>query len=125
MDMPVAHTPPDERAFWRKLGRVLASIPFAEQAAAAWYCAVDPDTPNYVRGVLLGAIAYFVLPADMIPDILPMVGFTDDASVLATAIAAVSGHIKERHKARARTRIAAMKRGRSYKVDAEIVIDEV
>ncbi len=60
--------------------------------------------------MLLGAIAYFVLPADMIPDILAGLGFTDDASVLAAAIAAVGRHIRPHHRIRARTRLDLLAR---------------
>ena len=93
------------RRFWPKFWRVAGRIPFAEDLAAAWYCAIDPDTPKRVRAVLMGAAAYFVMPADLVPDILVSVGFTDDATVLATAIALVGAHIKERHRERARFRL--------------------
>src|SRR5579872_3724555 len=77
----------DEQAlkqkFWRKLGGVAARLPFAEDLLAAHYCAFDRQTPLHVKAALVGAIAYFVLPADLIPDVLPVIGYTDDAAVLA------------------------------------------
>jgi uncharacterized membrane protein YkvA (DUF1232 family) len=100
--LPVSYSPPDERRFWRKLRRVIAKVPFVEDLLAAYFCAVDRNTPTYVRGVLLGAVAYFVLPADVIPDLLAPLGFTDDASVIAAAIAAVGSHLQPRHRDRAR-----------------------
>jgi uncharacterized membrane protein YkvA (DUF1232 family) len=103
--LPMALTPPKPERFWRKLARVLASIPFAEDLVAAYYCALDSETPTYVRAVLLGAIAYFVLPADVVPDILAGLGFTDDASVLAAALAAVGRHLRPEHRAAARARL--------------------
>ncbi len=102
MGLPVASEPPDEKRFWQKLRRVLARIPFAEDLVAAYYCASDPATPPYVRAVLLGAVTYFVLPIDMVPDILAGLGFTDDASVLAAAVAAVGRHLQPRHRTLAR-----------------------
>lgn len=100
---------PDEptlqRRFWRKLGRYAAVIPFAEDLLAAYYCAFDRETPHKVRAVLIGTIAYFVIPADTIPDILPVLGFTDDAAVLAGAIRFVSGHIKPAHREAARAKL--------------------
>ena len=93
------------KRFWPTLWRVAGRIPFAEDLAAAWYCAVDPKTPTRVKAVLMGAVAYFVLPADMIPDVLLGIGFTDDATVLATAIGIVGAHIKPRHRDQARTRL--------------------
>jgi uncharacterized membrane protein YkvA (DUF1232 family) len=105
MGLPMASQPPDEQRFWQKLKRVLARIPFAEDLVAAYYCAADPETPAYVRAVLLGAIAYFILPIDMVPDILAGLGFTDDASVLAAAVAAVGRHLQPRHRRLARRRL--------------------
>lgn len=109
-NLPVSQSPPDERRFWRKLKRRLAEIPFAEDLVAGYYCALDRDTPPYVRGVLLGAVAYFVLPADLVPDFLAGIGFTDDASVIAAAIAAVGRNIEPRHRARARAALQRLAR---------------
>ena len=91
-----------ERGFWKKLLAVAGRIPFADDAAAAYFCAVDPATPTRVRGILMAALAYFVLPFDVIPDFIAGLGFTDDAAVLAMAIGLVSRHIKPRHVAKAR-----------------------
>ena len=94
-----------KRRFWKKLGRYAAVIPFAEDLLAAYYCAFDRETPHSVRAVLIGTLTYFVLPADAIPDILPALGFTDDAAVLAGAIKFVVGHIKPVHREAARAKL--------------------
>lgn len=104
-NLPVSYAPPDEERFWRKVRRVVARVPFVEDLLAAYYCAMDRDTPTYVRGVLFGAVAYFLLPADMIPDILAPLGFTDDASVIAAALAAVGGNLQPRHRQQARQQL--------------------
>ena len=96
------------RDFWRKLGGAAAHIPFAEDLLAAYYCAFDRATPRHVQLTLIGAIAYFVLPADAIPDMLPVLGFTDDAAVLATAIKLVSDHIRPVHRDAARDTLATL-----------------
>src|SRR5437016_3205370 len=90
------------RGFWRKLRRFAARLPFAEDLLAAYYCAFDRDTPLHVKATLLGALAYFVLPVDAIPDVLPLIGFTDDAAVLAAAIKLVAQHMHPEHRAAAR-----------------------
>ena len=64
------------RRFWSKFRRVVAQLPFAEDLLAAYYCAFDRQTPRHVQATLLGAIAYFILPFDVIPDMLPVLGFT-------------------------------------------------
>jgi uncharacterized membrane protein YkvA (DUF1232 family) len=90
-----------EKGFWRKLKAVLPRIPFAHDAVAAWYCASDPATPLRVRATLFGALAYFVLPFDALPDFVAVIGFTDDASVLLAAVTLVAAHIRPEHRARA------------------------
>ena len=96
------------RSFWRKLKRVAAHIPFAEELLAAYYCAFDRDTPLPVKATLVGALAYFILPVDAIPDVLPAIGFTDDAAVLATAIKLVVSHIRPAHREAARSALAKL-----------------
>ena len=96
------------RRFWTKFKRVMSKLSFAEDLLSAYYCAFDKATPRHVQAALLGAIAYFILPFDFIPDMLPVLGFTDDAAVLATAIRMVAAHIKPEHRDAAR---AALKRG--------------
>ena len=96
------------KRFWIKLKQVAAKLPFTEDLLAAYYCAFDKQTPRHVQVALLVAIAYFILPFDFIPDMMPVLGFTDDAAVLATAIRLVATNITEDHRAAAR---AALKRG--------------
>jgi uncharacterized membrane protein YkvA (DUF1232 family) len=83
----------------RKLGR---KVPFAEDIVAAALCATDPGTPSRVKLLVLGALAYFVMPFDGVPDLLPLIGFGDDAAVIAATLAAIRAHMKDEHWARAR-----------------------
>src|ERR1700684_1226877 len=96
------------RRFWTKFKRVVAHLPFAEDLLAAYSFAFDKQAPGHGRATLPGAIPYFILPFDFIPDMLPVLGFTDDAAVLATAIRLVATHITSDHRDAAR---AALKRG--------------
>ncbi len=88
--------------FWPKFRRVAARVPFAKDALAVYYSARDPQTPMRAKGMMLAALAYFVLPSDAIPDILAGVGFTDDAAVLLALMGLVGAHVKPRHKDAAR-----------------------
>lgn len=85
------------RRFWPKLRRSLAYIPFAPDLLAAYYCAMDPQTPARVKAVLLAALAYFVLPVDIIPDFIVGLGFSDDLTVILTAVTMVRGHMTQTH----------------------------
>jgi len=88
--------------FWKKMKAVAARIQFAEDALAAYYCALDRQTPLSVRAALWGALAYFIMPFDVIPDYLPLIGYTDDAAVLATALRMVASHMLPEHREAAR-----------------------
>ena len=91
--------------FWKKFRKTTARLPFAEDVVAAYYCALDPETPSRVRGVLLAALAYFILPLDSIPDFLMGFGLTDDIAVLTAAITAIQGNIRESHREAARRKL--------------------
>lgn len=86
-----------EQGFWRKLLKLAGQVPFAEDLAAAWFCVADPTTPGRVRGILLAALAWFVLPVAIVPEFIVVLGFTDNVAVVALAAAMVRKHIKERH----------------------------
>ncbi|MEM7214576.1 MAG: YkvA family protein [Pseudomonadota bacterium] len=88
--------------FWAKVRKSAGRIPFMDDVVAAYYCALDPETPAKVRGTLLAALAYFVLPLDSIPDFLMGFGLTDDITVLTVALSIVSGHLKDSHREAAR-----------------------
>ena len=96
----------DERyvrqGFWDKIRSTASKIPFAEDAVAAYYCAMDRSTPTYVKAMLLGALAYFIMPTDVIPDFIAGLGFTDDASVFAATLAAIGRHLQPEHRDKAR-----------------------
>jgi uncharacterized membrane protein YkvA (DUF1232 family) len=85
------------KKFWPTFKRAVRQIPFSRDVVAAFYCALDPQTPTRVRGILLAALAYFVLPFDLIPDVFAVIGFSDDVAVLSAAFAMVSGHMKPKH----------------------------
>lgn len=85
-----------------KLLRVAGRIPFADDLAAAYYCAIDAETPVKAKLVLFAALGYFVMPVDALPDLVTGLGFTDDATVLATALGIVGAHIREPHRVAAR-----------------------
>lgn len=90
------------RDFWGTARRAARAIPFMEDVVAAWHCALDPTTPRRVRWTLLAALAYFVAPTDLVPDMIPLVGFGDDAGVLMATIALVGRHIRPDHREKAK-----------------------
>ena len=96
------------RSFFDTVRRGLRQIPFMEDVVASYYCALDPQTPAASRGVLLAALAYFVLPFDIIPDFILGLGFTDDIAVLWAAFRTVRDNIRPEHYAKARTALGEL-----------------
>jgi len=85
-----------------KVMSVAKHIPFAEDLVAAYYAAIDPDVPSTARAMMWGPLLYFVQPIDGIPDIVPGVGFLDDAALIALMLKSVQSAIGPVHRARAR-----------------------
>jgi uncharacterized membrane protein YkvA (DUF1232 family) len=90
------------RRFWQTAKKAARHVPFMEDVVAGYYCALDTSTPARVRGILLAALAYFVLPLDFVPDFLAGFGFTDDVAVLMTALSTIRHHITPAHRLAAR-----------------------
>ena len=89
--------------FWRKLRGMVASAGQKTlfSSLVLFNCLRDRDTPAWARGVIVGALGYLILPSDLIPDILPGVGYSDDWSTIVVALGTVAAYIKETHKQRA------------------------
>ncbi|PZO76555.1 MAG: DUF1232 domain-containing protein [Mesorhizobium amorphae] len=98
--------PVSPEAFWRTVKAAARRIPFMEEVVAAYYCALDWNTPMRAKAVIFGALAYFIMPADAIPDFLLIAGFTDDVAVLSAALAAIRSHVTPAHRQAAREALA-------------------
>ena len=95
--------------FWPKIRRVAAKVPFAKEALSVWYCAKDDDTPLAAKGMMLAALAYFVLPVDAIPDFIAGLGYTDDAAVFTALMAVIGRNLKPKHKLAAKQDIERLR----------------
>jgi len=94
-------------SFWGKIGRfaLAAGKQVIEKALILYYCMLDRDTPAWAKAVIVGALGYFILPADAIPDLIPVVGYADDLGALAAAFGMVAVHVKSEHQEQARQKI--------------------
>ncbi|MBL8581976.1 MAG: DUF1232 domain-containing protein [Rhizobiaceae bacterium] len=92
--------------FWPTVKRAARHVPFMQDVVASYYCALDTRTPLRAKAVMLAALAYFVMPADAIPDILVGIGFTDDVAVLTAALAAIRAHMTQAHRDAAQAALA-------------------
>jgi len=104
------HAPQDEarvkRAFGHKVKRLAGKLPFAEDLLTAYYCAFDQATPVQVKTARIVSLAYVVLPFDVVPDMMPLLCFTDDAAILLTALRMVTAHVRPEHREAARRALA-------------------
>ncbi|GGA39929.1 YkvA family protein [Paenibacillus physcomitrellae] len=89
------------KRFFQKLKSAAGKIPFTKDAVALYYCAMDPKTPLYAKGVALAALVYFISPIDAIPDVIAGLGFTDDAGAILTAIKVLGNQITDEHREKA------------------------
>jgi uncharacterized membrane protein YkvA (DUF1232 family) len=108
-------------AFWKKMRAFAGRVPFARQAAALYYMIRDPKVDLPIKTAAVLAILYFISPVDMIPDIIPITGFLDDAGVIATAISILGPMVKPYMK----DADDWVERGRPMKDEEEIVDVEV
>ncbi|MBB5216469.1 YkvA family protein [Parapusillimonas granuli] len=96
-----------QQGFWRKLGPRARSLgrETLEKALYLYYAVQSPLTPKWAKRVIYGALGYFILPLDAIPDLAPLVGYTDDLSVMAAALATVAFYITPDVKAQAQEKL--------------------
>ncbi|WP_394391061.1 YkvA family protein [Shewanella woodyi] len=98
-----------EEGFWLKVKQfaVKAGREVIDNALCLYYAAKRPDTPKWAKTIIFGALAYFITPLDAIPDLTPMVGFTDDLGALAAALAMVAMYVDDTIKNQAAEKSAA------------------
>lgn len=85
-----------------KLRRTAGRVPFIDDAVASFYAARDPETPAGVKAAVMAALAYFIVPTDLVPDFIAALGYTDDATVFYGAWRLLSPHLKPDHRDKAR-----------------------
>jgi uncharacterized membrane protein YkvA (DUF1232 family) len=87
--------------FWKKMKKHASKIPFAKEAIAIYYCGLDPKTPTSAKFIAFGALAYLVLPFDLIPDFILVLGYSDDDAAFWVAYNKLSAHITDEHREKA------------------------
>lgn len=92
---------------WRTLKKVAlnAGEKTLLSSLILFYCLKDRETPTWAKGVIVGALGYLILPADLIPDIIPGAGYGDDWGAIVAALGTVAAYIKDEHKAKARAQV--------------------
>ncbi|USK59285.1 YkvA family protein [Peribacillus asahii] len=94
--------------FWDKLKK------FGKKAGASvvyavlllYYTLQKPEVPKKAKAVIIGALGYFILPVDLLPDMMLGIGFTDDLGALGVALFQVAMYIDDEIKGKAKTKLA-------------------
>ena len=82
-----------------------AGLSLVYKALQLFYVAQNPNVPMKIRAAIIAPLGYFISPIDLIPDITPIIGFTDDAAVIAGAMAIAHLYINDEIKNKAKERI--------------------
>lgn len=86
-----------KKGFWAKTKNIASKVPFVMDSVTMYYCAMDQKTPLWAKGVAMAALAYVVNPFDIMPDAIPVLGFTDDAAAIVAALKIMDTHVTEEH----------------------------
>lgn len=86
-----------DNAFWNLVAKHGRKLPFLFEILVMWNVMSDPETPVFVKGIVVAALGYVIFPFDLIPDFIPFVGWADDAAAVAAAYAQIQAHVKPRH----------------------------
>ena len=92
-----------ENGLWNKIKKHYKNVnkKLIKLGITLFYTLRDDDTPKWAKTIILGALGYFILPIDLIPDFVPITGFTDDFAAIIVALGSVVLHIKDEHKEKA------------------------
>lgn len=96
-----------ENKFWNKLRQHARKVGLKTvyTALLLFYAYRRRETPTWARSIIIGLLGYFLAPIDLIPDLSPVLGYTDDLGVLAFGLVAIAGFINDDVKTKARTRL--------------------
>lgn len=96
-----------EEGFWSKIKKlaIKAGGKVLYYALLLFYTAIAPTTPMAKKSIIFGALGYLILPLDLIPDALPLVGFSDDLGALIACVKAVTSCITPELEAKAETKV--------------------
>lgn len=96
-----------EKRFWSKLEKNARSvgIKLVYSALLLYYAFRRRETPIWARSIILGALGYLLTPIDLLPDLTPIFGYTDDMSILALGIGGIAAYINEEVQLQARTKL--------------------
>ena len=99
-----------EAGLWSKItGNVKkAGANLLYEVLQLFYVAQNPNVPMKIRAAMVAPLGYFISPVDLIPDLAPVVGYTDDAAVIAMAIAFAHAYIDDEIRQKAKDKLVSL-----------------
>lgn len=99
-----------ESGFWNKLGKVAVRLGRGPlyYALVLYYVLVSPDVSLGNKAIIMGALGYLILPFDLIPDVAPILGLTDDAAAIKLAYDTVQASVTPQIRQQAEQRLASL-----------------
>lgn len=96
-----------ERDFWAKLGRYARRIGLKAvyTALLMFYAYQRKETPFWAKNIILGVLGYLLAPLDFLPDLAPIIGFTDDIGILTVGLVTIASYVNDDVRVKARTKI--------------------
>ncbi|MEL7249308.1 MAG: YkvA family protein [Bacteroidota bacterium] len=96
-----------EGGFWTKLRKIAKSVgvKLVYTALLLFYAYKRNETPHWARSIVLGALGYLLAPIDLIPDLTPLIGYTDDMTVLTLGLVTIAAYINQDVRTKARAKL--------------------
>ena len=98
-----------EEGLWKKLTKYAkqAGLKIVYSALLLFFAYRRKETPSWAKNIIIGVLGYFVAPIDLIPDLSPIIGYTDDVGVLGFGLVTVAAYINDEVRAQSRKKLHA------------------
>lgn len=97
-----------EAKLWKKIGKYAKQIGLKSvySSLLLFYAYRRKDTPGWAKRIILGVLGYMLMPFDAIPDLSPIIGYTDDLGVLSFGLVTIASYINEEVREQARKKLS-------------------
>ena len=96
-----------EAKLWSKIQNYTrqAGLKVTYTALLLFYAYQRSDTPAWAKRIVIGALGYFISPIDMLPDLTPIIGYTDDIGILSFGLVTIAAYVNDEVRGQARGRL--------------------
>lgn len=96
-----------ESTFWQRLSVLARKLGTRTvySALLLFYAYRRKDTPYWAKNIVIGALGYLLSPIDFLPDLTPIIGYTDDIGVLSFGLVTIAAYVNADVKTNARNQL--------------------